>query len=543
VGHRTLGVGAEAALIVAFCGAVPAAEPDLAQLAALGARSLKRIESEPVSWSVTMRRSHRARVTVRVLRARGMRRTTVAIEFMGARHDAIRIVERDGVWHVAEKEGVRGKYRPYEAPFAMPAVYIFLQFAELAFVAPQPAQPKKLEGVRDGVASFRSPVEPQLERSLRRLLAKYAAMVKQQPALSQNPKLVETMKKCRALLKDGIQERVSLKTGLILERVNPQMERRFTDLVWQKAVEKDAFSIDGQWTDFTGDPTAGDVNELVMINHVGAWRPGMPHNVDTGLRLLDLKTGQLRRVPFRGPSARGGCFLSDRRMVVVTGMVLGGARMGLYAIDLKSGRNMELGGEAFATGFCHSPAVSPDGARLAALRNDFIGGSVEDTLKSQLYVVDLETQETKKIGPPLDCSDPSWLPDGSGFILETRKTVDMNKPAQSSVARMGMDGRVTRLRAGGQPVLLADGRTILFREKEAGGYVWKTCGLDGKNARRFHDGLPGHGFPSLSPEGKRLLMMRFEKGKAPSPQVIDIATGKAGPAIDRRGLWAWPCWR
>ena len=534
--------GAAALTLVFSCGA-SAAEPDLAQLAALGARSLKRIETEPVSWSVTIRRSHRARIVVRVLRAGGVQRTTVTIEFMGERHDAIRIVERGGAWYVTEKDGIRGKYRPYEAPFTMPAVYAFLRFAVPECVAPQLAARPKYEGVKDGVATFRSPLDPPLERQLRNLLAKYAAMVKQQPALAKNPKLVDTMRKCRSVLKDGIPERVSLKTGLILERVNPQMERRFTDLVWLKAVEKDAFAIDGQWADFTDDPSAGDVNELLMISHAGAWRAGMPTNVELGLRLLDLKTGRVRRVPFLGPFARGGCFLPGRRMVLVIGMTLDGARMGLYAVDLKNGRNTELGGEALATGFCHSPAVSPDGGRVAVLRNDFVGGSVDDTLKSQLYVVDLEKQETKKVGRAMDCGSVSWLPDGSGFILETRKTIDMNKPSLSSVARMGMDGRVTRLRAGGQPVLLADGKTIFFREKEAKGDLWKTCDLDGTNAKLFHDGLPGHGFPSLSPDGRRLLMMRFDKDKGPRPRVIDIATGKAKAATNRPGLWAWPCWR
>jgi len=49
--------------------------------------------------------------------------------------------------------------------------------------------------------------------------------------------------------------------------------------------------------DYADDPTTGDLMDLVMIGHAGVWRPGAKGREIEG-RLLDLKTGRCRRIPF-----------------------------------------------------------------------------------------------------------------------------------------------------------------------------------------------------------------------------------------------------
>ena len=134
---------------------------------------------------------------------------------------------------------------------------------------------------------------------------------------------------------------------------------------------------------------------------------------------------------------------------------------------------------------------------------------------------------------------PSWLPDGRGLILLVRVPDVARNRLIDTIARMDLDGKLTNLREGSMPVVLGDGRRILFEDSK----TWHTCNLDGKDVRPYAEGLKGFGFPAPAPDGKRLLMMRFETGKAPVPVVLPIDSSEGKPATTAPGLWALPAWR
>ena len=100
----------------------------------------------------------------------------------------------------------------------------------------------------------------------------------------------------------------------------PDHRTHVTGFRWLKQIDPKEFATDGsKWDDYTDDPTLGDRNDLLMIGHCGAWRPGMPSPEADG-RLLDIKTGRYRRIPFQGAMTLPGCFTRDRTSVLVTGV-------------------------------------------------------------------------------------------------------------------------------------------------------------------------------------------------------------------------------
>jgi len=127
---------APGALFAVLCTAVDAAdnEPDLREVAGAGQQSLRRLGTAVASWTTVIERSGGGKIAVAVLSAPGRRRMVVTIAARGQRFEVIRLIIRDGAWYATEKEGIRGKYRPYEAPFNIPAAYAFITWAEPHFV-------------------------------------------------------------------------------------------------------------------------------------------------------------------------------------------------------------------------------------------------------------------------------------------------------------------------------------------------------------------------------------------------------------------------
>ena len=253
-------------------------------------------------------------------------------------------------------------------------------------------------------------------------------------------------------------------------------------------------------------------------------------------RLLDMKTGRYRRIPFEGAMTLPGCFTRDRTSVVVTGVDTTAGIMGLYQIDLKAGTNRQLGGDLLASGYSLFPRLSPDGKTVAVLHK----GASGQILELQVCLVDLATGAAKPLGEPRDTGPLSWLPDGKGLIITDRKPIDVSKPAISTICRLDLDGRLTKLCAGGSPVVLDEEKRILFEDQAT--RLWQTCDLEGGDVKLYADGMKGCAFPAPSPDGKKLLMMHFRAGQAPEPLIFPLGQTAGKPATTAPGLWKSPAW-
>jgi hypothetical protein len=127
-------------------------------------------------------------------------------------------------------------------------------------------------------------------------------------------------------------------------------------------------------------------------------------------------------------------------------------------------------------------------------------------------------------------------------VLITREyDSDQNKPSVDTIARMDLNGRVTAIRKGSMPVVLNPYNRIAFKDNSDS--RWKVCDLNGKELAVIGDGLKGGIFPTVSPEGKRLIIMRTIEHKGQIPHEVDIAKGVTTPLDLGQGFWMYPAWR
>ena len=183
--------------------------------------------------------------------------------------------------------------------------------------------------------------------------------------------------------------------------------------------------------------------------------------------------------------------------------------------------------------------LSPDNRKIATMQ--MLGGG--SLLDLQIRLIDVETGEARLLGKPSKIGAPfSWLPDGDGLILkrfETREDPTAVEPR--ILCRLGLDGELTDLRSGDWPVVLRKTRRILFEDNAT--RLWHTCQLDGSDPRLFADGLKGYSMPAVSPDEKRVVFVRYEKGKLPQVTLFDLGQTEGKPATRAGGFTSTPVWR
>jgi hypothetical protein len=508
------------------------AGPDPAALARAGRETIRRFQSESASWTVQNETPSGIRFITEVETTPQARRIVLSGEREGQRMELARVIQRDAAWYVTQP-GKAGKYRPYEAALDTPTAYIYLTRSDLFFVTEDNLPGLgAYAGTEAGIATYRSPLPEPTRRQFESMIADYGA------AARRRPELAKSLDRMKGLIERGIETQVDVTRGMIVQYGTTERPARVVDFRWRDRIDPKDFSVDGRkWDDFTADPTDGNRDDLVMLGHSGLWRPGM-NTPETDGRLLDLKTSRYRRIPFQGAEVMPGCFLAGRTRVAVTGLgATGDSMLGLYEVDLKTGANRRLGGELLSAGITLFPVLSPDGKTLAVIHK----GADERRLDSRICLVDVKTGEARRLGEPHDMAFPSWLPDGRGLILLVRLPDVAKDRLTDTITRLDLDGKLTTLRPGSMPVLLGDGRRILFQDSQA--RTWHTCNLEGQDAKPYADGLEGYAFPTPAPDGKRLLMMHSQPGQGPVPVVLPIDAGQGKPATTAQGLWAMPAWR
>jgi hypothetical protein len=517
----------------------PADQPNLDDVAKAGAESVKRLESGSATWEVAFSHVQGTGVAA-VLRSPAKRKVTATIE-KPVRGEMFRIIERDGVWYVSEHGWPLGRFRPYEAPLQVSPAYALLIGSEVDFLTdPAALAGAECTDVARGVATYRVPLPAAQRRQLQAVIESCESLHRKAPEGPSKRAIARRLETARRQLSGGTTAKVNLATGLVVQQEWMHMKLAVREFRWLDSVDEKAFAVDGgKYPDRCGDPTEGaDLNDLAMMQYCGAWRAGGGGRSFDCI-LINVKTGHFRRVPFRGVSCMGGCFLRPRSRVVVAGPDADTGAVGLYEIDLKTCENRRLGDDLLRTGLCVFPALSPDGKTLAFLHKDIPDAS-QGAVQLRVCLLDLAANKVSKLGRPMDAAFLSWLPDGQGLICITRRMVARDKPPEATIVRMDLTGRIAPLRKGDHPVLLHNGRTILFLDEDR---LWKTCDLTGGNVKPFAGGMRHHGFPSPAPDGKRMLWMRFGQQAGPRPVILDVGTAKVTPLTDVPGLWALPAWR
>ncbi len=444
-------------------------------------------------------------------------------EVAGQRHPMATLVMKDDRWEIAQSGQPPQLTRPYEAVLDFPLLYNFIT-------------PPRATVVDEGFFARARFLRFDGKRALYAVRLPDAAAGRLKNFLAQagqvtTPEAQARVAGLKQLLADGLTTEVDPETGIVNSLSGPRQEQVVTFDPAAK-LDESVFSLGS-----AGEPpaplTAQALGQMVLIAHQAGWQKGMdPGDLET--ELLDVKTGALRRVPVKEGEAMPGSFVPDRTKVVVA-VNTGEGSIRPMEVNLLTGENRWLGGDELATGSSLFPVVSPDGksAVVSHLPPDAVG------FESQLYLIDLKTGAAQKLGEPMDHAFVSWLPGKAGLLLLRRVSADAKAEPKKMISRVSLKGEVQPVVEGNHPVLLADGKTLLFQAEDK---KWKTCSLTGKDVKDFGDGFTGYGSPSPSPDGKQLVMIHFDED-GPRPVRVELKDKSIHPLTDAKGLFAYPSWR
>jgi len=505
--------------------------PDVQRLVRQGEQTQRRLASETCQWKSTIRLNNAGvSVIAEWTRSSAGTRTDLVLDAHNHLEQIASIIERDGFWYVNEASKKFTKYQPHETPFTLPTTLLWYHLSQV-----RPVVAEQLTGAfageKDSIATYRTPVAEPIRVQISRLLAD----INGHPGVQLPPGLLDSLKD---LLDNGVTLQIDTTTGLPARLTSPKFTTTWSRPTWPRELGQKTLDVSGQnWDDHTAGPDTCDPSHLVMLGHAGTWQPGAPAG-DSDARLVNIKTGQIWRVPSQDAISVGGCFSKDRKSVVVSAMDVESGGLTLQSIDLRTRANHRIGGKQLAVGLNLMPALSHDGRTLAVLHH----GPDQTMLRSSIMLVDLATDKCRTICDDIDTAFLSWLPDDSGIVLLKRPSERSDQLAKQ-VAVMDLSGQLKALCPGDSPLVISGDR-ILFEDAPPGPSLWKTCRLDGTDIKPFGDGLSGCGFPTVSPDGRHVLMMHFNGNNqsAPVPTIYDIDGSHPNPLKLPPGLWSMPAW-
>jgi len=521
--------------VVLVCSSAFAQEgPDLQELTETGQKTLERIQERSSRWKVEFQLSNGNQIEVDNIDSPTRRRMTVTIIDGNERIKNTEIIARDGLWYVSDA-GQQYKCYPYEAPLSIPIFYKFLARIELQVYVDASQGAGTFERMDGDVAVFRTP----LTEAMRQQLAPVYEQLLNLQSISPNPKpgQEEKLMLMEDVLNNGTEIRINTKTGIIEKAGAIGKEFRVLNFHWLRRAVPGAFDIDRvQWEDRTTDIANNDEEwrDVILINQFPAWRPSMNRG-ETETVMLNLKTGATRRVPFYYGQVGNACLSSDHRYFYANGLSPLDGCLGVYEIDLWTHEHYILGSEELQIGVSLFPQLSPDGATVAVQHVEFESGP----LQSRMHLIDVASGESVPIGETHDMSHARWLPQSDGLILATREYANLQATPISYICQMDLDGKVTRLRKGAQPVVLGNTGRILYEGEDD---LWYTCDMKGEDPQKVRDGLPKFGSPSTSADGKRVLWMKFGGKEGPRPHLLELESGEMKPLDVGMGLWEKPHW-
>jgi hypothetical protein len=356
----------------------------------------------------------------------------------------------------------------------------------------------------------------------------------------------EAVARAREQLANGTPVVFDEQTGILLEGKMQSISVSIEGFRWLDRLPESAFALPKgvRWNDQTR-PWSNDYEDCVLVAHDPLFVEGEPASPDTFI--LNLKSGQMRRVPFVGMGSMPCGFVASRGAAVVAGVafhsmaVVAGTSLesfyGLARVDLVTGKNEPFAADWLSGGPFFMSEVSPDGQYALGF------SPLPDMEETEVELIKLSDRSTRTLRKTGKLGGPaSWLPDGNGIVLKRYDLAKrLNQTGPPIVCRLDLDGTLKDLRPGDWPVVLRKSRKILYQENES--HLWHTCDLDGSNPKLYADGLADHGEPAISPDERQILFTHFNKGRAPQLMLFELGKTNGVPATRAPGYTGRPVWR
>jgi hypothetical protein len=523
-----LGLSALVATMTLRIAAACAADDsvDLEKLLQQAESSLKRLQAEPATWTITRYTPSANRMSVEVVRHGDDCRWIVKIQKNDNWHELYRVIARQGVWYVMDKLGRATKFRPYEATTIDP-----LSYGLICSSAPRMPQQCAMKDTLAITSADSSSVRlvGQFTAGPRDVLE--AVLALDRNSQSTNPQAAAEIPKLEQLLATGVPLEVDRGTGLVTKFGIPGVT--MTGFRWLDKIPDDVFDIVGRdWEDHTAPLQEQQPGDCVLMTCYESIIDSAKE-VFGNVLVVDKNTGESRRVPCRQGCTSMGCFSTDRTKAYVVSLNFDVGLNRVVQVDLHSSENQSIS-EKLDEEMTIYPRISPGGTKLAVL-NRAIGLPLSQT---QLCIVDLPTKSVTKIGPPGDYVAPYWLPGSDGCILMKNKSADP-LVRNLSICHINPQGELHNIRSAVYARVCGPAPNILFQERA--GADWKICDLQGEHEQTVATGLFAYSEPAVSPDGKQAIMIKFD-GASALPFVVNLQDGNAVKIPVAEGVWRFPAW-
>ena len=195
-----------------------------------------------------------------------------------------------------------------------------------------------------------------------------------------------------------------------------------------------------------------------------------------------------------------------------------------------------------------SPAVSPDGTRLAFARADGLSDP-------QIRVSELDGSASRTLTRTNQASYFTWLPDGTMVFSQTEYAGSYR--LRKDLYRVGGTGEVTRITSGARldhPAAAPDGGSVFAIRNDRGTTELVRVDLEsgGVSVLVAADPDVHWAFPVPSPDGRWLAAARWRRGRSFDLVLIDAVTGRVlyevteDRAVDLSPTWSpdgrWLLW-
>jgi hypothetical protein len=523
-----------------FAGAADKQTQPLTRSLILAAQqTTKKISETPASWKVRYRMRSGSVMEAKVVRDQEQQAWSFFQFENGARELVSRIVAKNGIWHVEDAQQ-KTKCRPYEAELHLPGGYLLLALAELRCVQNEGQfAGANFESRQGNIVSYRLPLASESRTFIEKAVAGLEQIQKQDPTYPIKPETVRALELMREQLLKGTPLSVDETTGLLTEFKMQDLLISIEDFKWLKKTSDADFALPNKakWKDQTRPWSNKELEDCVMVGRdplfeVGNKKPAIDSY------LLNVRSGEMRRLPYEGITSQAGCFLKERNEVIVSGFDVNGFA-GLVRVNLKTGANTAVHSDLARGRISMDAVLSPNGKMVASMQMSGAG----QMLEFQIRLINLSDGDSRLLGKPQRIGAPfSWSPDGDSLILKRFEHVDDLRAVDPRIlCRMDLDGNLTDLRAGDWPVVLHKTRKILYQDDKTD--LWHTCELDGTKPRLFADGLPNHGQPAVSPDESKVIFARVEKGKLPPLILFEMGKSQGKEIVKAPGWTGLPVWR